>query len=270
MPGIYNFKRPEGVARMLAKAISNHVLMLRGVALAQASFEAASKASKRDRELEWHDALRTYRTNETLRWWLVMSERDPRYYKVIRAGDVDDDTESRSWNDFKKKWRIVELVRGYWLLERKEDNPHEGMAPGMIDALKKEEAEIAAERAAKGLVTPVEAKKGEASARSKRYRLMKKAKELHTAFWAEVAAEDKVILRETTMGLSEETRDKAWTAACEAAMKRYGLKNILMDPTERGNLEFYAELFASGELLKKPPKKEPVASKRNDKVKDET
>jgi len=270
VPGIYNFKRPEDVARMLAKALSDHARMLRDVARAQASVDAAGRASKRDLELEWHDALRTYRANETLRWWLVLSKRDPRYYKVIRAGDVDDDTESKSWNDFKKKWRIVELVRGYWLLERKEDNPHEGMAPGMIDALKKEEAEIAAERAAKGIVTPAEAKKGEASARSKRYRLMKKAKELHAAFWAEVVAEDKAILRETTMGLSEETRNKAWTAACEAAMKRYGLKTILMDPTERGNLEFYAELFASGELLEKPPKKEPVASKRKGKVEGKT
>jgi hypothetical protein len=253
---------------MLALREAEHVRRLHDIAAAHANLEEATTATRKDREREWHEAQRAYQVNERLRWWLVLSKRDTANYRVIRAGDVEDeDIDSRSWRDFQKKWYIVQLLRGYWLLERKDTNPTEGMSQGMIDKLKEEDAQIAAERMAKGVQTEAEKQQSEASARSKKYRLMKKAKELFEAFWEEATAEKDAILRETTMGYSDETKDKAWTAALEAVRKKYGLKNDLMNPEEHGNLAYYDELFKSGELLQKPPKKEPTAPKKKGKAK---
>ncbi len=248
MPGI-GFKRPAEIERMLAKATSDHDRMIQDVASKKASYEASGKTNQKDLERKWHDALRVYRENERLRWWLILSKREPRYYKVIRAGDIDDDTESKSYRDFKQKWRVVDLVRGQWFLERKDDNPHEGMTPEMIETLKHEEAELAAERAQKGIFTPIEAKKGESSARNKRYRLMKKAKEFYDAFWEEVMAKG-----------SADSK-ASWNLACDTICRKYGLTEILLNPTEKGNLDFYAEYFEA---------KKKEDAKKKTKAKDRT
>jgi len=247
---------------MLAKATADHDRMIQEVASKQASYAMANKANRNDLERKWHDALRVYRENERLRWWLILSKREQRYYKVIRAGDIDDDTESKSYRDFKQKWRVVDLVRGQWLLERKDDNPHEGMTPEMIENLKHEEAELAAERAKTGILTPIEVKKGESSARNKRYRLMVKAKEFYKAFWEEVSAEDKVITRETIMAKGSADSKVSWNLACDTICRKYGLTEILVNPEEKGNLDFYGEYFEI--------KRKEADAKKKTKAKDRT